>query len=65
MKRSFHELEDDKPLEGRLHSACRGPAVRANYLAVYKLDAQLSCKKVRRWMASPSERSWQALRILC
>ena len=65
MKSSFHDLEEDKPLEARLHTAFRGSAARANYLAADRLDAQFACKEVCRWMSSPSERAWQALKRIC
>ena len=65
VKSSFHDLEEDKPLEARLHTAFRGSAARANYLAADRLDAQFACKEVCRWMSSPSERAWQALKRIC
>ena len=62
---SFHELEEDTPLEIRLCTPFRGSAARANYLAADRIDAQYACKEVCRWMSSPSERSWQALKRIC
>ena len=61
VKSSFHELEEDKPLEPRLHTAFRG----SNDLAADRLDAQFACKEVCRWMSNPSERAWQALKRIC
>ncbi len=61
MKCSFHELEEDKPLEPRLCTPFRGSAARANYLAADRIDAQYACKDVCRWMSSPTGRFWQAL----
>ncbi len=54
MKSSCHELEEDKPPEPRLHTAFRGSAVRANYLAADRLAAQFACKEVCRWMSTPT-----------
>ena len=65
MTSSFHELEEDKPLEPRLHTAFRGSAARADHLAADRLDAQLACKEVCRWMSSPSGRAWRALKRIC
>ena len=65
VKSSFHELEEDTPLEPRLHTAFRGSAARANYLAADRLDAQFACKEVCRWMSSPSHHAWQALKRIC
>ena len=42
VKSSFHELEGDKPLADRLHTAFRGSAARSNYLAADRLDAQFA-----------------------
>ena len=65
VKSSFHELEGDKPLEDRLHTAFRRSAARGNYLAADRLDAQFACKEVCRYMANPTERAWQALKRIC
>ena len=62
VKSSSHELEEDKPLEPRLHTAFRGPAARANYLAADRLDAQFACKEVCRWMSTPTETALLALK---
>jgi len=58
------ELERDRPLEPRLHTAFRGAAARGNYLSVDRLDCHYACKEVCRWMAHPSEASWAALKRL-
>ena len=65
VKASFQELEEDKELEVGLHSAFRGAAARGNYVSQDRVDAQLACKEVCRWMSKPSVRSWQALKRLC
>ncbi len=61
---SFAEVEKDKPLEDRLHTAFRGSAARANYLAADRVDCQFAAKEVCRWMAKPTEQSWAALKRL-
>ena len=48
-----------------LHTAFRGSAARGNYLAAGRVDAQLACKEVCRWMSRPTEYSWQALKTVC
>ncbi len=58
------DLDRDKPLEQRLHTAFRGSAARGNYLSVDRLDRHYACNEVRRWMAHPSEASWAALKRL-
>ena len=65
VKCSFHELEEDKPLEPRLCIPFRGSAARAKYLAADRVDAQYACKEVCRWMSSPTGKSWQALGRIC
>ncbi len=62
---SFAEAENDHPLPDHLHTAFRGAAARANYLAADRLDCQFAAKEVCRWMAKPSSSSWQALKRLC
>ncbi len=62
---AFAEVENDKPLPENLHSAFRGSAARANYLAVDRLDCQFAAKEVCRWMSRPTEASWAALKRLC
>ena len=62
---SFAEVEKDKPLEQRLHTAFRGSAARANYLAADRVDAQFAAKEICRWMATPTEQSWAAMKRLC
>ena len=65
VKSSFHDLEEDKPLADRLHTAFRGSAARGNYLAADRCDAQFASKEVCRWMSKPSEHAWQALKRVC
>ena len=62
---AFKETEDDKELPARLHTAFRGAAARANYLAADRLDCQFSAKEICRWMSRPTESSWAALKRLC
>ncbi len=52
---SFAEVEKDKPLEQRLHSAFRGSAARSNYLSADRIDCQFVAKEICRWMAKLSE----------
>jgi hypothetical protein len=61
----FSELEKDKKLEDRLGTPFRGAAARANYLSADRVDCQFAAKEICRWMASPSEASWSALKRLC
>ena len=65
VRAGFEQVEHDKPLEERLHTAFRGAAARANYLAADRLDVQFAAKEVCRWMAKPTESSWAALKRLC
>ena len=44
LRLSFAEAENDKPLRDDLHTAFRGAAARANYLAADRLDCQLAAK---------------------
>ena len=52
---SFSELENDEPLDPKLHTAFRGAAARANYLAADRMDVQFAAKEICRWMACPTE----------
>ena len=65
VRASYEQLESDKPLADRLHTAFRGAAARANYLAADRLDCQFAAKEVCRFMAKPTEASWCALKRLC
>ena len=62
---SFSELENDEPLDPKLHTAFRGAAARANYLAADRMDVQFAAKEICRWMSSPTQQSWLALKRLC
>ena len=62
---SFDQLENDTELPEKLHTAFRGSAARANYLAADRLDCQFAAKEVCRWMAKPTRAAWEALRRLC
>ncbi len=65
VRASFAEVEKDQPLPARLHTAFRGSAARANYLAADRVDCQFAAKEICRWMAAPTEQSWAALKRLC
>ena len=65
VKPTFKELEQDQPLHSHLNSAFRGAAARGNYLAADRLDLQFACKEVCRWMASPTQHAWTALKRIC
>ena len=65
VRASFAELEEDVPLPQQLHTAFRGAAARGNYLSTDRLDAHFACKEICRWMATPSEHSWKAMKRLC
>ncbi len=62
---SFDQLEKDQELPTHLHTAFRGSAARANYLAADRLDCQFAANEVCRWMAKPTEAAWQALKRIC
>ncbi len=62
---SFDQLEKDAELPESLHTAFRGSAARANYLAADRLDCQFAAKEVCRWMAKPTKAAWEALKRLC
>ncbi len=62
---SFDQVERDPPLPAHLHTAFRGSAARANYLAADRPDCQFAAKEICRWMAAPTEGSWNALKRLC
>ena len=62
---SFDEATADVPLEPHLHTAFRGAAARANYLAADRVDAQFAAKEICRCMAHPNQASWNALKRLC
>ncbi len=61
----FEEVTKSQPLEARLHTAFRGAAARANYLAADRIDCQFAAKEVCRCMAQPTQASWNALKRLC
>ncbi len=61
----FSELENDEPLDPKLHTAFRGAAARANYLSADRMDVQFAAKEICRWMAAPTQQSWLALKRLC
>ena len=59
------QLEKDEVLPAQLHTAFRGSAARANYLAADGLDCQFAAKEVCRWMSKPTGAAWQALKRFC
>jgi hypothetical protein len=59
------QLAEDKPLDTKFHTAYRATSARANYLAADRVDCQYASKEVCRWMSSPTETSWAALKRLC
>ena len=67
LRASFEETENDQPLEPRLHTAFRGAAARANYLAADRIDCQ--CRQVKLQMdgfpdGRVVERSQTTLQVL-
>ncbi len=66
IKATFKELgEDSAELPSHLTTAFGGAAARGNYLAADRIDSQLACKEICRWMSRPSKHAWKALRRLC
>ena len=62
---SFDEATKNEELEPHLHTAFRGAAARANYLAADRVDCQFAAKEICRCMAQPNQASWNALKRLC
>ena len=62
---SFEQLEKDAELPKHMHTAFRGAAARANYLAADRLDCQFGAKEICRWMSKPTGAARQALQRLC
>ena len=65
VRASFEQAEKDDELPAHLHTAFRGSAARANYLAADRPDCQFAAKEICRWMAKPTQQAWQALKRLC
>ena len=65
VRATFKELEEDANPPLSLHTAFRGAAARANYLAADRIDAQFACKEICRSMAKPTAHAWKALKRLC
>jgi hypothetical protein len=59
---SAEQLSADKDLITGLHTAFRGSAARGNYLANDRPDCQFAAKEICRWMSSPTDLSWQAMK---
>ena len=60
-----HELEDDSPLDRKYHTAYRGAAARSNYRSADRIGVQFAAKEICRFMFAPTQRPWQALKMLC
>ena len=65
LRLSSEQLEKDAELPAHLHTAFRGAAARASFLAADRLDCQFGAKAICRWMSKPTEAAWQALKRLC
>ena len=65
VRASFEQTENDSELPPHLHTAFRGSAARANYLAADRPDCQFAAKEICRWMSKPTQHAWQALKRLC
>ena len=65
LRLSFDQLENDAELPLDRHTAFRGAAARANYLAADRLDIQFAAKEICRWMSKPTKAAWEALKRLC
>ena len=64
LKESAAQVLEDKPLDGHLHTPYRATAARANYLAADRVDCQFAAKEICRWMSTPAQGSWNALKRL-
>ena len=58
-------VEKGDELEQFRVTAFRGAAARANYMAADRMDCQFAAKEICRWMSSPTQQSWLALKRLC
>ena len=56
---------DDTNLPDQLKAALEGAAARGNYLASDRLDVQLACKQVCRWVSRPDIHACKALKWIC
>ena len=54
VRASFAELENDSPLDPKLHTAFRGAAARANYLSADRMDVQFAAKEICSFMSAPT-----------
>jgi len=59
------QVVNSQELDKKLHTAFRGAAARANYLSLDRPDLQFGAKEVCRWMATPTDLAWTALKRLC
>ena len=57
-------VRGDTALAREKHTAFRGAAARANYLALDRPDLQFAAKEICRWMSAPTELAWQGLKRL-
>ena len=55
---------EDQPLNPERRTIFRALAARANYLSADRPDCQFAAKEICRWMSSPTELSWLALKRL-
>ena len=65
LRLSFDQVEKDTELPAKLHTAFRGSAARAHYLAADRLDVQFAAEEICRSMSAPTEGSWSALKRRC
>ncbi len=65
LRLSYDQLEKDEVLPAHLHTAFRGSAARANYLAADRLDCQLGGLEVGKWMSKPTGAAGGALERFC
>jgi hypothetical protein len=65
LRESAAEAAADVPLDPKLMRAFRAAAARANYMAQDRPDCQYACKEICRFMAKPTQASWQAMKRLC
>ena len=65
LKQTQMQIDEDTALPMRRHTAFRGIAARANYLAADRLDCQFAAKEICRWMSNPIELAMNHLKRLC
>ena len=65
IRASAAQVLEDEALPDKYHTAFRAAAARANYMAQDRPDCQFACKEICRWMAKPTNGSFEALKRLC